>query len=63
MDKYQQKFLEDGAFYDYVQGVKLTVSRFRNQKKEEELRQVIKQGMIDLNTHKQVRTLVFLIVV
>ena len=52
MDKYQSQFLKDGAFYDYVQGVKLAVARLRNQKKEEELRTVIKQGLVDLNEHK-----------
>jgi len=42
MDKYQQKFLDDGAYYDYVQGVKLAVARFRTKKQDEELRKVIK---------------------
>jgi ribosomal protein L19E len=46
--------LADGAYYDFVQGAKLTVAKLRNLKKDEEVRSLIKQGMIDLYNHKQV---------
>lgn len=50
-DRLKEK-LEAGQYYDYEQLVKTLFFKYKLRKRDQEMRALIKQAMVELNEHK-----------